>query len=67
MFSVEEVFFTILELSWHNVLGLVGFSFAFLQFSWDFVKEKVMRHFREFHKQGRFAKCLNAILLVLVW
>ena len=39
---------------------------AFWQFSWDFVKKKIMNFFRQFHEIGRFVRSLNATFLVLI-
>ena len=39
---------------------------AFWQFSWEFMKNKVMNFFREFHESGRFVWSLNATFLVLI-
>ena len=46
--------------------GLNGISMAFWQFAWEFVKEKVMNLFRQFHETGRFVRSLNATFLVLI-
>ena len=45
-FSEEEVFVALLGYCGEKALGLDGFSMAFWQFSWDFVKEEVMNFFR---------------------
>ena len=45
----EEVFDTLKGFNGDEALGLDGFSMAFWQFSWEFVKEEVMRFFKEFH------------------
>ena len=39
---------------------------AFWQFSWDIVKEYIIRLFKDFHDSGEFVKNLNATFLVLV-
>ena len=39
---------------------------AFWQFSWEFMKNKVMNFFREFHESGCFVWSLNATFLVLI-
>ena len=39
---------------------------AFWQFSWEFVKEEVMRFFKEFHEHNCFFRSLSATFLVLI-
>ena len=39
---------------------------AFWKFSWEIVKEDIMRMFKEFFKTGEFVKNLNTMFLVLV-
>ena len=65
-FSEEEIWTTILGLNSDKALGLDGFPLAFWSFSWDFVNNKVLGFFKEFHDQCRFVKNLNAIFLVLI-
>ena len=60
MYSALESF------SGDKALRLNGFTMAFWQFSWDFVKEEVMAFLREFHNHSRFIKSLNAIFLALI-
>ena len=43
-----------------------GFTMAFRQSSWEFVKEEVLGFFRDFHNHGRFVKSLNATFIVLI-
>ena len=45
-FSEEEVFGTLSGFCGEKASGFDGFSMAFWQFSWDFVKEEVMNFFR---------------------
>lgn len=40
-----------------------GFIVAFWQYSWDFVKEDLMKLFKEFHEMARFVKSLNSTFL----
>ncbi|RVW34155.1 Transposon TX1 uncharacterized 149 kDa protein [Vitis vinifera] len=46
--------------------GPDGFTVAFWQECWDFVKEEVVDLFKEFYEHGSFAKCLNTTFLVLI-
>ena len=45
-FLEEEVFGALSGFCGEKASGLDGFSMAFWQFSWDFVKEEVMNFFR---------------------
>ncbi|RVX15999.1 hypothetical protein CK203_005829 [Vitis vinifera] len=47
-FSEEEVFCALLDLSGDKASSLDGFSMAFWQFNWDFLKEEVMEFLRDF-------------------
>ncbi|RVW50996.1 hypothetical protein CK203_107101 [Vitis vinifera] len=47
-FSEEEVFCALLDLSGDKASSLDGFSMAFWQFNWDFLKEEVMEFLRNF-------------------
>ena len=66
LFNVEEVFTALSNLNRDKALGSDGFSIAFWQFSWDFVKEKIMGFFKEFHENNMFVRRLNSTFLVLV-
>ena len=65
-FTEEEVYGKLIGCSGDKAPGLDGFTMAFWQFAWDFVKEKVMNFFREFYEHGKFVKRLNATFLVLI-
>ena len=65
-FLEEEVFEALVGCCGEKAPGPNGFSMAFWQFSWDFVKEKVMNFFKQFHETGRFVKSLNATFLVMI-
>ena len=65
-FMEEEVFKALSRCCGEKAPGLDGFSMAFRQFSWDFVKEEVMNFFRQFHEIGSFVRSLNATFLVLL-
>ena len=64
-FTVEEIFTMLSNLNGDKAPGPDGFM-AFWQFSWDIVKEDIMRLFKDFHDSGEFVKNLNATFLVLV-
>ena len=65
-FSEEEIWTTISGLNSDKAPGPDGFPIAFWIFSLEFVKEKVLGFFKEFHNQCRFVKNLNATFLVLI-
>lgn len=65
-FLREEVLAALSDLKKDKAPRLDGFVTAFWQFSWDFVKEKVMAFFNCFHVQGRFVRNLNVTFLLLV-
>ena len=65
-FSELEVFEALKDFSGDKAPGPNGFSIAFWQSSWGFVKEEVMAFFREFHDQNCFVTSLNATFLLLI-
>ena len=62
----EEIWSAISGLNGDKALGLDGFPLALWAFSCDFVKKEVLGFFKEFHKQNKFVKILNATFLVLI-
>ncbi|RVW48943.1 Transposon TX1 uncharacterized 149 kDa protein [Vitis vinifera] len=65
-FSEEEVFGALSDLNGDKAPGPDGFTMAFWQFSWSFLKEEVMGFFKDFHDQGKFIKGIIACFLVLI-
>ena len=65
-FSKQEVFKALKGFSGNKAPKPDGFSMAFWQSSWGFVKEEVMGFFREFHDHNCFVKSLNATFIVLI-
>ena len=65
-FTKEEVLGALLGCSGDKAPGPNGFSMAFWQFAWDFVKDDVMSFLREFYEYGKFVKSPNANFLVLI-
>ncbi|RVW92209.1 putative ribonuclease H protein [Vitis vinifera] len=55
-----------MDMSGDKAPGPDGFTMAFWQRSWDFVKEEILEMFKEFHEQGSFLKSLNNTFLVLI-
>ena len=65
-FIEEEIHLTLLEMNEDKAPGPDGFTVAFWQSCWDFVKEEVVELFKEFYDKKYFAKSLNTIFLVLI-
>ncbi|RVW79790.1 Transposon TX1 uncharacterized 149 kDa protein [Vitis vinifera] len=65
-FSKQEVFKALKGFSGNKAPKPDGFSMAFWQSSWGFVKEEVMGFFREFHDHNCFVKSLNTTFIVLI-
>ena len=55
-----------MEMSGDKAPGPDGFTMAFWQSSWDFVKKEILEMFKEFHEQGSFLKSLDNTFLVLI-
>ena len=66
VFSEAEVLSALMELNGDKAPGSDGFTSAFWQFSWDFVKPDMMKFFNEFFERGRFVRSLNSTFLVLI-
>ena len=49
-----------------KALGPDGFTVAFWQSCWDFVKEEILEMFKEFHEQSSFLNSLNNTFLILI-
>ncbi|WKA11433.1 hypothetical protein VitviT2T_028931 [Vitis vinifera] len=60
-FTEDEVFGVLLGCNGDKALGPDGFSMAFWQFVWDFVKDDVISFFREFYEHG--GQILDAMLV----
>ncbi|RVW65252.1 putative ribonuclease H protein [Vitis vinifera] len=65
-FMEEEVHSALRDMNGDKAPGPDGFTGAFWQFCWEFVKEEVMEMFKEFHEHKTFLKSLNATCLVLI-
>lgn len=66
LFTGEEVFTALSELNGEKAPGQDEFPNAFWQFSWDFVREEVIRFFKEIFDQKKFVRSLNSTFLVLI-
>ena len=65
-FTKEEVFVALFELNGNKAPGSDGFSMAFWQFGWDFLRNDVMGLFKEFYEHKKFVRNLNTTFLVLI-
>ena len=55
-----------MEMNGDKAPGPDGFTVAFWQSCWGFVKEEILAMFKEFHEQNTFLKSLNNTFLVLI-
>ena len=65
-FMEEEVHSALMDMNGDKAPGPNGFTGAFWQFYWEFVKEEALEMFKEFHEHNTFLKSLNATFLVLI-
>ena len=65
-FSKSEIHATLMEMNGDKAPGPDGFTVAFWQSCWEFVKEEVLDMFKEFYEQNSFIKSLNNTFLVLL-
>ncbi|RVW80652.1 Protein trichome birefringence-like 5 [Vitis vinifera] len=65
-FMEEEVHSALMDMNGDKAPGPDGFTGAFWQFCWEFVKEEVLEMFKEFHEHNAFLKSLNTTFLVLI-
>ena len=65
-FREEEVFFALNEMDGDKASILDGFTLAFWQDYWYFVKEEIMEMFNEFFVNGTFTRSLNTTFIVLI-
>ena len=49
-----------------KALGPDGFPIMFWSLSWEFVKDEVMKFFKEFYEQKKFVRSLNATFVVMI-
>ena len=62
----EEVFIALNEMEGDKAPRPDGFTLAFYQESWQFVKDEIMELFREFFVLETFTRSFNTIFLVLI-
>ncbi|KAL6311685.1 hypothetical protein AAG906_019039 [Vitis piasezkii] len=65
-FSENEIQSALMEMNGDKALGSDGFTMAFWQSCWEFVKVEILEMFKEFHEQSSFLKSLNNTFLVMI-
>ncbi|RVW68028.1 Transposon TX1 uncharacterized 149 kDa protein [Vitis vinifera] len=66
MGSEEEISGALMEMNGDKAPGPDGFTLAFWQSCWEFVKEEIIEMFKEFFEHSSFLKSLNNTFLVLI-
>jgi hypothetical protein len=65
-FEEKEVWDVIKDLNGDKAPGPYGFTMAFFQKCWDFLKTNIMDVFVEFHTRCKFEKSFNATFVCLI-
>ncbi|RVW80279.1 Uridine kinase-like protein 1, chloroplastic [Vitis vinifera] len=65
-FTEAENHLALMGMNGDKAPGPDGFTVAFWQFCWEFVKEEIVDVFKEFYEDKSFAKSLNSTFLVLI-
>nr|CAN73960.1 hypothetical protein VITISV_023007 [Vitis vinifera] len=65
-FTEAEIHSALMGMNGDKAPGPDGFTVAFWQFCWEFVKEEIVDVFKEFFEEKSFAKSLNSTFLVLI-
>jgi len=65
-FSVDEVKEAIWDCDSFKIPGPDGVNFGFIKDLWLDLKDDVMRFVSEFHRNGKLAKGINHIFIVLI-
>ncbi|WKA11259.1 hypothetical protein VitviT2T_028778 [Vitis vinifera] len=65
-FTEEEIHGALMEMNGDKAPGPDGFTLAFWQSCWEFIKEKIIEMFKEFYDHSSFLKSLNNTFLVLI-
>ena len=56
----------LMEMNGDKALGLDGFTMAFWQSCWEFIKEEILEMFKDFYEHSSFLKSPNNTFLVLI-
>ncbi|XP_034674249.1 uncharacterized protein LOC117905435 [Vitis riparia] len=65
-FSEDEIHAALMEMNGDKAPGPDGFTLAFWQSCWEFIKEEIIEMFKEFYEHSSFLKSLNNTFLVLI-
>ena len=65
-FSEDEIYVALMEMNEDKAPGPNGFTMAFWQSCWEFIKEEILEMFKDFYKHSSFLKSLNNTFLVLI-
>ncbi|RVW55480.1 LINE-1 reverse transcriptase-like [Vitis vinifera] len=64
-FTEEEIYVALMEMNGDKAPGPDGFTMAFWQSCWDFIKEEILEMFKDFYDHSSFLKSLNNTFLLL--
>ncbi|KAJ9687798.1 hypothetical protein PVL29_013843 [Vitis rotundifolia] len=65
-FTEDEIHAALMEMNGDKAPGPDGFTLAFWQSCWEFIKEEILEMFKEFYEHSSFLKSLNNTFLVLI-
>ena len=65
-FTEDEIHVALMEMNGDKAPGSDGFTLAFWQSCWEFIKEEIIEMFKEFYEHSSFLKSLNNTFLVLI-
>ena len=65
-FTEEEIYVALMEMNGDKAPGPDGFTMAFWQSCWEFIKEEILEMFKDFYDHSSFLKSLNNTFLVLI-
>ena len=65
-FTEDEIHGALMEMNGDKAPGPDGFTLAFWQSCWEFIKEEILEMFKEFYDHSSFLKSLNNTFLVLI-
>ncbi|RVW39400.1 hypothetical protein CK203_099500 [Vitis vinifera] len=64
-FTEDEIHVALMEMNGDKALGSNGFTMAFWQSCWEFIKEEILEMFKDFYEHSSFLKSLNNTFLLL--
>ncbi|RVW33902.1 hypothetical protein CK203_082918 [Vitis vinifera] len=63
-FTEDEIHVALMEMNGDKAPGPDGFTMAFWQSCWEFIKEEILEMFKDFYEHSSFLKSLNNTFLV---